>query len=82
MVNPASKRRAARYAMQSGLGRIEQVRRALEFARSGYYRVEQVSTEAKRRCHRIVKLSREHPRYGCRRVTALLRREGVPANVK
>jgi hypothetical protein len=30
MVSPASKRRAARYAMQSGLGGIAQVCRALE----------------------------------------------------
>lgn len=82
MVSQASKRRVARYAMQSDLGGIAQVCRALELARSGYYRVAKVSAEAKRRCHRIVKLSREHPRYGYRRITELLRREGGPVNVK
>ncbi len=82
MVSPASKRRAARYAMQSGLGRTAQVCRALELARSGYYRVAQESTEAKRRRNRNVKLSREHPRYGYGRITAFLRREGGQVNIK
>ena len=31
---------------------------------------------------RVRELAREHPRYGCRRVTALLRREGWPVNRK
>jgi hypothetical protein len=75
MVSPAIKRRAARYAMQSDLGGIAQVCRALELARSGYYRVAKVSAEARHRRVRIVRLSREHPRYGYRRIAALLRRE-------
>ena len=82
MVSPASKRRAARHAMQSGLGGIAQACRALELARSGYYRVAKVSAEARHRRVRIVRLSREHPRYGYRRITALLRREGERINVK
>ncbi|MBK8039320.1 MAG: transposase [Verrucomicrobiaceae bacterium] len=82
MVSPASKRRAARYAMQSDLGGIAQVCRALELARSGYYRVAKVSAEARHRRVRIVRLSREHPRYGYRRIAALLRREGERINVK
>jgi hypothetical protein len=32
--------------------------------------------EENARLKRIVKLSRQHPRYGYRRITALLRREG------
>jgi integron integrase len=68
--------------MQSGLGGIAQVCRALELARSGYYRVAKVSAEARHRRVRIVRLSREHPRYGYRRITALLRREGEQINVK
>ena len=82
MVSPASKRRAARYAMQNDLGRIAQVCRALELARSGYYRVAKGSMESRRRRNRVVRLSREHPRYGYRRITALLRREGVGINAK
>ena len=31
---------------------------------------------------RIRELAREHPRYGYRRITALLRREGWPVNRK
>jgi putative transposase len=33
-------------------------------------------SEENARLKRIVKLSRQHPRYGYRRITALLRREG------
>ena len=82
MVSPASKRRAARHARESGLSRIAQACRALGLARSGYYRVVKVSAERKRRHNRIVKLSRKHPRYGYRRITALLRREGGLVNAK
>jgi hypothetical protein len=82
MVNSASKRRAARYAMRSDLGKIAQVCRSLEFAWSCYYRVVKVSAEARLRRNRVVRLSREHPRYGCRRITALLLCEGVRINIK
>lgn len=41
-----------------------------------------MSQEAKRRHHRIVQLSRKHPRYGYRRITALLQREGGRVNAK
>jgi len=56
--------------------------RALEIARSGYYQLAKVSVEARRRRKRVVRLSREHLRYGCRRIMALLRREGERINVK
>ena len=82
MVSPASKRRAVRHASESGLSGIAQACRALGLARSGYYRGVKVSAERKRRRNRIVKLSRKHPRYGYRRITALLRREGGLVNPK
>jgi transposase InsO family protein len=68
--------------MQSDLGGIAPVCRALELARLGYYRVAKVSAEARYRRVRIVRLSREHPRYGYRRIAALLRPEGERINVK
>lgn len=82
MVSPASKRKAARCAVDSGLGRITQACRAVQLARSGYYRVRQVSQGSQKMNHRIVRLSRAHPRYGYRRITALLRREGRRINAK
>ena len=41
-----------------------------------------MSTENRQRHGQIVRLSREHPRYGYRRVTALLRRQGMEINDK
>jgi transposase InsO family protein len=82
MVSPASRRKAARYAVEGGLGRIAQTCRALELARSGYYRAKKVSPSSRQMGHRVVALSREHPRYGYRRITALLRREGCKVNPK
>jgi putative transposase len=82
MVSPASKRKAARHAVDSGLCRITQACRALKLARSGYYRVAQVSGSESQMSRRIVALSRKHPRYGYRRITALLRREGLCINAK
>lgn len=41
-----------------------------------------MSTENRRLQSQIVQLSRDHPRYGYRRVTALLRREGQEINAK
>jgi transposase InsO family protein len=68
--------------MEEGLGNAAQGCRALELARSSFYRCGKVSVESRRARHEIVKLSREHPRYGYRRITALLRREGMEINAK
>lgn len=81
-MSTASKRRAVRYAVDNSFGRASSVCRAVGLTRSGYYRIAKVGAEAKLRHHRIVKLSREHPRYGYRRITALLRREGGRVNAK
>ncbi|MGY8719238.1 MAG: IS3 family transposase, partial [Verrucomicrobiia bacterium] len=45
-------------------------------------RVAHVGDTAKRLLARIVELSENHPRYGYRRITALLRREGESVNAK
>jgi putative transposase len=82
MVSPASRRQAARYAVGDGLGKIAQACRALKLARSGYYRVRKVSRSSRQMSNRVVALSRAHPRYGYRRITALLRREGRAVNAK
>jgi transposase InsO family protein len=68
--------------VEDGLGRIAQACRALKLARSGYYRVRKVSRSSRQVGNRVVALSRAHPRYGYRRITALLRREGKVVNAK
>ena len=82
MVSPSSRRRAVKQMVEEGLGRTAQACRALELGRSSYYRAcvrRERSVELE---HRIGELSRAHPRYGYRRVTAVLRREGQEVNAK
>ncbi len=69
-------------SVEHGLGSTAQACRALGLARSSYYRVGELSTARRRLQQRIVALSREHPRYGYRRITALLRRAGHRINAK
>lgn len=82
MVSPSAKRRAVKYIEQEGMGRTTQVCRALGLARSGYYRLPMESVESRRLRKEIKELSEKHPRYGYRRITALLRREGWRVNAK
>jgi putative transposase len=68
--------------VEEGLGRAAQACRALELARSSYYGVARMGTGSQRMRQQIVALSDKHPRYGYRRITALLRREGMEINAK
>lgn len=70
-MSPACRRRAVREAVDVGVGCPAQACRALGASRSGYYRVRKASASQQRLGQRIVALSRAHPRYGYRRVTAL-----------
>jgi len=82
MVSPSAKRRAVRASVEEGLGRAAQACRALSMARSTFYRAGCGSVESRRMHKEIVELSGKHPRYGYRRITALLRREGFEVNAK
>lgn len=82
MVSPLSRRRAVNLSVERGLGNTAQGCRALGLARSSYYRVSVVSEARHELQGRIVALSHAHPRYGYRRVTALLRRAGDCINAK
>lgn len=82
MVSPAAKRRAVRLSVELGLGTVSQACRAMGLNRSSYYLESKMSEERKRMHGRIVELSREKPRYGYRRITAVLRREDEPVNAK
>ena len=65
-----------------GLGGKAQACRALGLARSAAYRLPGASVKSRRLRREIVALSQQHPRYGYRRITALLRREGWSVNPK
>ena len=56
--------------------------RALGLARSSFYLTSQRSTRSHALHNEIKSLSQKHPRYGYRRITALLRREGHEVNSK
>jgi putative transposase len=82
MVSPSAKRRAAVEVLNQGLGKRTQIGRALNFERSGLYYLPQEQARSQRLRQEIVSLSQQHPRYGYRRITALLRRAGWKVNTK
>ena len=82
MVSPSAKRRAVKLVIETGIGTTAEACRALGLARSTYYRNSTMSTESRSFQKQIVSLSQDHPRYGYRRVTALLRRDGHEINAK
>ena len=82
MVSPSSRRRAVKHIVGEGLGSAAQACRAIGLARSSLYRASQASEERRKMQSRIIDLSEQNPRYGYRRVTALLRREGAKINTK
>jgi transposase InsO family protein len=82
MVSPSSRRRAAKYLVEEGLANAAQARRALGLARSSYYLVGQKRQSSQKLERKIIALSEEHPRYGYRRITALMRRKGKSINAK
>lgn len=67
---------------EEGLGRKAQACRALGLARSAAYYLPRESVESRRLRKEIIALSQKHPRYGYRRITALLRREDWIINPK
>lgn len=81
MVSPSSRRRAVQISVESGWGGVAQSCRALRLARSVFYRGARPSRQPElERC--VLALSQRYPRYGYRRITALMRREGYCVNAK
>lgn len=68
--------------VEEGLGSAAQACRALGLARSTFYRAGMESFGRQQARQKIIELSQRHPRYGYRRITALLRREGMEINAK
>jgi putative transposase len=69
-------------SLKDGIGKVAAACRALGLSRSSYYRRGRVSLESRRVRKEVLELSGKHPRYGYRRITALMRREGFEVNVK
>jgi putative transposase len=82
MVSPSSRRRAVKSCVEEGLSNAAQACRAIDLARSSFYRPCSVSLRRRRVRREVLKLSEKHPRYGYRRITALLRRAGLIINPK
>ena len=82
MVSSSSRRRAVKKIVEEGLGRAAQACRALGLSRSSYYRLSRRSAWSIGLEGLIVGLSEKHPRYGYRRVTAMVRRNGEQINAK
>jgi putative transposase len=69
-------------SVQEGIGKVAAACRALGLSRSSYYRSGRSSLESRRIRKEVLELSAQHPRYGYRRITALMRREGFEVNAK
>ena len=69
-------------SVQEGFGKVAAACRALGLARASYYRSGRSSLESRRIRKEVLELSGKHPRYGYRRITALMRREGFEVNGK
>lgn len=82
MVSPSSKRRAVKRSVEEGWSRTAPACRAVGLNRSSFYRPGRVSLTRRRVHRRVLELSQAHPRYGYRRITALLRRDGLKINPK
>ncbi|MEM1159012.1 MAG: IS3 family transposase [Verrucomicrobiota bacterium] len=68
--------------MESGIGNSFQGCRALGLNRSSYYYVPHLCERSRQICEQVVDKSRGHPRYGYRRITALMHRDGQEVSHK
>ena len=79
MVSPAHRRQAARVVVRRGLCSGRAACRILMLSRSTFwYRPAPPTSAQQRLAKRLRALSEAHPRYGYRRIAALLRQEGWP----
>ena len=83
MVSPKQKKRVVKDAAERGLCSLRRACAYLSLSWSTFsYRPKQASKKAQRLAERIITLSWEHPRYGYRRIRALLVKEGWAASRK
>jgi putative transposase len=76
VVSPTAKRRAIQHMVSAGLGTIRHGCRALKLQTSSFYKARVQTPQKKIMKEAIEAMSWKHPRYGYRRVTVMLQREG------
>ena len=78
MVSPSQKRCAAEAVVATGRYSQRQVCRYLGLARSSFGYVRRAPTPKRAQAEAaVIELSRQHPRYGYRRIHALIQRRGL-----
>ncbi len=83
IVSPGHRRQAAQGVVAAGMCSGRAACRYLGLAVSTYwYRGRGLSEPQQRLLKRMKELSEEHPRYGYRRIAALLRQEGLGAEAR
>jgi len=79
VISPEQRRRAAREVVARGLCSGRAACRFLGMSRATYwYQRKEATSQEQRLIKRLEALSTKHPRYGYRRIAALLREEGWP----
>lgn len=78
----AAKKKVVRALFEQGIAKVSQICRALSLNKSSFYAPSQRCVESFELEGKILELSRKNPRYGYRRITALLRRSGKVVNAK
>ena len=77
MVSVSAKRKAAHHAVDQGIRSMRRACRYLDLHRSScQYRSKEAPEKTQHLVWRVIWLSRKYPRYGYRRIRALLVREG------
>ena len=71
-----------RTLVESGFAKVSQACRALRLSPASFYSPSRRSHESIEIEHRTVQMSQKHPRYGYRRITEMLKRDGLVVNVK
>jgi transposase InsO family protein len=67
------------HVVQEGLGNVREGCRAMRLWASSFYKVRVMSLAKRRLGEAILKMSHRYPRFGYRRITVMLRREGLEA---
>lgn len=74
MVSVGAKKTVVRSISEQGLATVSQACRALGLQRSSFYKASTKRAQSRAIEQEIVRLSEKHPRYGYRRITALMER--------
>ena len=82
MVSVQQKRTVVRTLVESGFAKVSEICRAINLNRASFYRKPSRSEQNMEIERKVIDLSHANPRFGYRRITALLRREGYQVNTK